>query len=340
MSTILKLGLVLLVVLAVSGPSVAEADLVAYWPMNKGSGNVAYDESDNGVHDNDGSLNSIASWTADRLGSAGSALDFNANSLHMDCGSDSSLNVSSLTLAAWIKPTSGVVNAWDRIIAGNGGWTESYAMVYMKGTYGNRIGVGYGKSDASQTIWKTPANSITEEAWTLVVFTRDSSDNMVVFLNGVSATLESCPANYYIDLNSDRVTVGSKYAGSWSSFKGVLDDAGIWNEALSLGKATALYGLAVESGLYYGLGDAQQLFDVYDGGGASSATIDGLTWVYATGLSTPLGEVSRQGHSCFLALDDSGNGVLGSLIVPEPCSLLLLVLGGFSWLLLFRRTRR
>jgi hypothetical protein len=56
---------VLLLGLTLTGP--ARAELVGWWKLDEGSGNIAYDSSGNG---NDGTLEGTPQWAEGKLGGA------------------------------------------------------------------------------------------------------------------------------------------------------------------------------------------------------------------------------------------------------------------------------
>jgi hypothetical protein len=80
---------------------IANAELVGYWKLDEGSGNVAYDLSD---YTNDGTINGGPEWV---IGKIGAALEFDGSDDYVDCGNDPSLNINGkITVAAWVKTTS------------------------------------------------------------------------------------------------------------------------------------------------------------------------------------------------------------------------------------------
>jgi len=76
-----------------------ETGLVGYWKFDEGSGSIAYDSSGN---NNNGTIHG-ANWTTGKIGNA---LHFDGDNNYVDCGNDTSLNITNaITIAMWIKTT-------------------------------------------------------------------------------------------------------------------------------------------------------------------------------------------------------------------------------------------
>jgi len=105
------------VVLGLALANPVNAELVAYWPFEEGSGNVVYDLSD---YANDGAINGAPKWV---VGKMGAALEFDGSDDYVDCGNDPSLDINDkITVMAWVKTTSTAHGyfvskgtAWDEI---------------------------------------------------------------------------------------------------------------------------------------------------------------------------------------------------------------------------------
>ena len=94
--------------------------------------------------------------------------------------------------------------------------------------------------------------------------------------------------------------------GTTHTFTGYLDEAQIWNRALSPEKIKALYSSFVIPS--FDALNLEVLFNVFDT--TVSSTTGGLSWKYTTGLiGHAPGESWQVGNSYFLQLDGSGNGV-------------------------------
>lgn len=103
-------------------------------------------------------------------------------------------------------------------------------------------------------------------------------------------------------------------------YVGLLDDIGIWDNALTQAEAHAIYNLAMEPALAYGAGNAQTLFDLF-AAGSGVADIGGDFWKNTSGLSGSPGDVVHvNGRHYGLVLDAAGNGLV---MVPEPGTLII-----------------
>ena len=93
--TVFLFSLIILLGLA----AVSSADLVAYWPMDEGIGEITPDKTGNGL---DGTLVGGPGFAAGVFGPA-IQLD-GSNTQYVDCGTDPAFDITErLTVAAWIK---------------------------------------------------------------------------------------------------------------------------------------------------------------------------------------------------------------------------------------------
>ena len=114
-----------------------------------------------------------------------------------------------------------------------------------------------------------------------------------------------------------------------------MEDLGVFNNALTAGDMKAIYNLGLPSAIstyhldgVYPLGEANQLINAFEG--ARSTNVGNNTWDYVTGLgsiegSAGTGDLFTSGGQTFLLLDSTAN--TGMLLVPEPSSVVLILLG-------------
>lgn len=165
---------------------------------------------------------------------------------------------------------------------------------------------------------------------------------------------DSSGARLYIDgmfIDEDTSLSSSMYnenfqIGGTPSFSetvnALMDDIGIWEEALTVDELTALYEISSSDGLLYDAGEFDVLKQLHDSSGSGTVDIDGIEWEFvASGLTPGLMSDGMGGYS--LGLDAAaGSGVQTvSAAVPEPASIALwsllgLALAGIGY---FRRKR-
>jgi parallel beta-helix repeat protein len=214
----------------------AEANLVAYWKFDEGSGTIAYDSAGT----NDGTIYG-SNWVT---GQVRGALSFDGVDDYVDVGNDSSLmTTGDLTIIAWIKAR------------------ESRACIYSHTWNGWRLGFGIGNDNYDGRLgfytwnhgkWIEAGSSLADDTW----------HHVAVTLSGTIVTLYTGG----IKIGSDTGTPASDLTGigliglynyDWH-FGGLIDDVRIYNHALSAAEIEALYkaGLAGLSYVEPGFVDA------------------------------------------------------------------------------------
>ncbi len=199
--------------------------LVAWYPLN-GSAN---DATSNG---NNGSINGAIS-IAGQNGQSNGAYSFNGSSNYIDSNTKLPSVTSSMTISAWIKPSSSQVqyaNIW--------GNHANYFGVYMEqnSTTVNQYAWGYGTGSG----WFTTGTfNLTAGSWQHVVAVKDSQ-YCRIYINGAEQTVSrvSCGTNIAPSTTTDFI-IGQGFAARY--FNGAIDDVRIYNRALSASEVSALY---------------------------------------------------------------------------------------------------
>ena len=206
---------------------VPTSGLVGWWPFN---GN-ANDESGNG---NNGTVNG-AMLTSDRNGNANKAYSFDGNADFINCGNNSSVNISgSITLSSWI-------------LANN--FNNDHGIISKMNTSGNNSGVcaynlvtssAFSIAPLNKLRWDNSCNflysdAITINNWIHVVVTFDNTNSeKKIYINGLLSASNFSPQSS-ITLTSDNLYIGAHQpsnVANWS-WDGKLDDIGIWNRVLT-----------------------------------------------------------------------------------------------------------
>ena len=188
--------------------------------------------NDSSGNNNHGTLSGNPQWVT---GEIGGALQFDGRNDYVDCGNDSSLNMTgAITISAWIYPAgSGASSTFPRIVDksdGTGGGDPGYK-VYLRAEENYVVTVSGGgtymssSSAAVLNAWNYVAFAITGTQWKLC-------------LNGVwqewdESTLPS--------LSSNPLFIGNSPAGE-RLFDGIIDDVRIYNRALTAAEIAWLAG--------------------------------------------------------------------------------------------------
>jgi hypothetical protein len=205
--------------------------LVAYYPMEKGEGDV--------IHD--GALNNLgrivgASWTTGNIGSH--ALDFNdSNNEYVDTGSPLTGN-HPFTVSAWIKPD--VVGVDFKEIAANhtpndDGW------YFRNDSSGWKFSI---RDSSGSDLVVTSGTNSTADIWTHLTGVWDG-EKIKLYVNGGKE--DSISATSHTPSNSN-VYIGAS-PGYGEYFDGTIEDVRIYDRALSKPEIKALYNLAQTSGI-------------------------------------------------------------------------------------------
>ncbi len=339
-----KFGM-LLMVLAIVAFSVAtsQAALVSLYTMDN-TGNNAIGSAPNG------SLGSGAAYDAGdfAVGTGSVALDGTANG-YFDPTSDALPNVAAgntmwtATQSLWVKLTD--PNAWS-------GYPQFWA---YRASAGANFG-GYGNTGSGAIEFYTKidsSNAYNLEANITSTTPYDGDWHLVTWAYNVSTgALGTGSSSVWIDGVPQAVSIGKNTIDTSMSFTayeaaaigsdlngglgheynwtGNMDDVATFDVELADAQANALYQVGSQMGL--NAQDAQDLFDLYVGGG--SAVVGGQTWEkYGSGTAFD-GTGALAGGQ--LALGGAG----GVQIVPEPGTLSLLLAGAIGLLVFAWRKRK
>jgi hypothetical protein len=192
---------------------------VGCWKFDEGSGTTAYDSSPYG---STGTLLNGAIYTS---GKYGTGLLLDGSNDYVSVRNDSSLNIvgSSITISAWIKPSSiGSNNA----IVGKRTGAEAYALEVRSGGV-IRFGT-YGASPYWELI--TAPNAVSVGSWYYVVGVYSGSTKSI-YVNGAAWNITSSSGN--IAASPYNLGIGSIYGVLASNlFNGTIDEVRIYNRAI------------------------------------------------------------------------------------------------------------
>jgi gliding motility-associated-like protein len=227
--------------------------LVAYYPFN-GNTNDASGNGNNAV-------NNGATLTTDQWGNSNSAYLFNGTSNYMSVANNATLQLTSVTLCARVKPNAfypGLCYNNSIFDRGNGGFNPgSFSLVYTPTLNQNpqnycitpdtlfqnyRINVNISATPSLNCI--TPANAIpyvTTNQWDCVIGVYDNSTSTgSIYVNGVFRYSYTYPAGMG-GINNNTLYIGGTTNPTYPYYvNGVLDELRIYNRALNMQEIDSL----------------------------------------------------------------------------------------------------
>lgn len=186
-------------------------------------------------------------------GRVGQALSFSGTTNYIDFTNTTNYlrNVSSATLAAWVKPT--VAAGLERIAVDVSVGTSNNTRLSfaVTGTGGVSVVARAGDAETANIV-DTVANPLADGGWHHVVVTTDyAGDNITVYVDGVNyptATSPAFTASATSDTSPNNVAIASDASlGATGRYVGSIDDVRIYGRSLSEKEAVDLYQLGATS---------------------------------------------------------------------------------------------
>jgi hypothetical protein len=220
-----KLTCLTVLIMLLSVPGSASADLVAHLSFDEGSGNVAHDTSGNG---NDGTLNGDPQWVA---GKVSGALDFDGDGDYVEI---SRIVQDNFSLAAWIKTDTPGLSLGNQGYQGSGLiWSDvaGVANDFILAVLDTKLSFFCGNPDTSVN----SDTDIVTGQWVHVVATRSAQDGQIgIFINGQHEKTvnhsNSGPLNAL-----DTIAIGGNVLDS-RYYTGLIDDVRFYDHVLSPGE--------------------------------------------------------------------------------------------------------
>lgn len=200
-----------------------EQGLVGYWPLDAGTGTVAYDASGNG---NNGTLTNGPAWQSESNCEAGSCLRFYSSASPVNVLASPAVTHTNLTITAWIDPTS-YPSERSTIVQGLSAYYLSLA------SDGSVQSYWYGKTPSGY--FSSGSGMVPLNKWTFVATTWDSTSNKL-YVNG---QLENATSTTGSGNSSTVTNIGAENTSR--QFIGSIDDVRIYNQALSAEDIQDLY---------------------------------------------------------------------------------------------------
>jgi hypothetical protein len=151
------------------------------------------------------------------FGGASGLFDGTDDYLSMSDAGEFDFGTGDFTVEFWIRLASGAESSDHSILVGS---AAGNLMVRLGGVGGKKLGIG--RNDVAWDSY-TVAMTLSSETWYHMAVTRDSSDDVRMFLDGVSQTMEGGGTG-----NSNTYSMDSVYVGTHNGFgadlNGHLDD--------------------------------------------------------------------------------------------------------------------
>jgi len=210
--------------------------LVAWYPLNEGSGTTAGDASGNNL---DGSLVDMEGdeWTSGLLNDA---LDFNnTDDIVVITNSASLEGFTELTLSAWVYPTAPGPGFSGRVISkSDGGSGDDYTLRYSNS--GNNHAANFRITTTGGSVTLHADTQIPQNTWSHIAGTWDGSELRVYFNGNSDATPVAQSGT--IETNGRDLSLGLHLDSPTDrEFPGRIDEARIYDRALSASEIAALY---------------------------------------------------------------------------------------------------
>lgn len=219
---------------------------VGHWKLDECQGTVANDSSGNS---NTGTITigasgedtvgtcstSSTAWGSGATGKRNYSLSFDGTDDYIDVGNMNLDGYTGITIAAWIKPVD--FGAYNEIFDNNNG-AAHISTLRTQITTGNVQFLTRNSSDTDASI--TSASAVAAGSWSYVVGVYNGTD-LRIYINGV---LDGTPVSQTGVLKANAVNtkkIGVNGGGGSQFFDGQIDDARIYNYALTATQIKTLY---------------------------------------------------------------------------------------------------
>jgi hypothetical protein len=215
-----------------AGSASGDESLVGWWKLDDTHGDTASDSSGSG---NDGTLVNMDPGQDWVTGKIGGGLDFDGNNDYVDCGNDSSLDITDeMTLTTWIKMASRPTkDHWSDVL-----WKENAYALYLTGQQNTEtvLSAYFVLDTGTIDTWKDADILLPLNTWVHVTVTYDGT-NAKGYVNGVYDFTKNKAGT--IDITTHPFTIArsdDKY------FEGIVDDARLYNRVLDPAEIAELAG--------------------------------------------------------------------------------------------------
>ena len=205
----------------------------AYWKLDEGSGATSFaNASGNG---NAGACSGAACPTMGVAGRVGTAASFNGNQISIP--DSPSLRLNQLTIALWVYPTQVKTDFQPLVVKeDSSGANRNYGLFIAPNSTQIRYAVWAGDCVtrfAASSVGQLPLNT-----WSHIVFTYDGTVEKL-YVNGVLDSSNAAAAGSLCQA-AVPVKLGME-TSAFLPFSGILDEVGIYSQALSAAAVSNLY---------------------------------------------------------------------------------------------------
>ncbi len=222
-------------------PSLPIANLVGWWKLTDGSGTSAADSSGFG---NTGTLENGPTWITS--GENGGGLTLDGATQYVQVNDAASLDISSSwTVSAWVNfaalPGSGSCAV---LIDKENSGSTNYQLCLDNGSFSTGVGwvVNYNSTGCCDNHYAKYVTTPSTGTWYLVTGVYSSSaQTLTLYVNGTSVSSNSSVAGYTPEHGGGSTLDLGNQAGVGNYLNGSLDDARVYNVALTAAQVSQLY---------------------------------------------------------------------------------------------------
>ena len=228
---------------AAAGGFVSQTNLIGWWPLAEGAGDICYDGSGNGYHGTASNTDGDE-WLTGKTGVPQLVEGYNRKLLFsgdddVDCGNDSSLNftTSNFSISCWVY----IHDLTDvGYIVRRGGWGSNGWYTYL--TSSRTLQIYTNDSAQGDPHTQTTSNSsvITANTWHHVVWVRNGATG-VIYVDG---TDETASGDSMIDpaTSTNNCYIGHSYIA------GIVDEVIVYDTVVTSSQAAALHATDANGG--------------------------------------------------------------------------------------------
>jgi hypothetical protein len=259
------------------------------------------------------------------------SITFNSTSAFASQGNQTNLNITdSITIEAWINPSSFAFNSANNSIVCKHGWSNGEGGFVLRCGGSGELSFNIAGLDANQnpTSWKevlSPTNALTLNTWTHVAGSYDGQ-NLRVFVNGVEQNMiafqGSIVSSPTYPLTLGKLSDPNQFS-SQRFFDGKMDEVRIWHRALTATELMANMNnhidptTAIDLVSYWRFneGTGNTSVDLQSG---NDLTLTGNTW----DISVPFNQVPPTPTITFngaelISSSSNGNWYLNGNLIPN-----------------------